>query len=82
MDPRVKLISTVRCPKCGFESPEQMPERYCLVRYECRMCGHIMVPGEGKCCIFCTFGDVKCPSMQEIDLKLADEMAPKPQAGQ
>ena len=64
-DAKIELDSTVRCPKCGFESLERMPTRYCLVRYECRMCGYIMTPKEGKCCIFCSYGEVACPPEQE-----------------
>jgi rubredoxin len=64
MDKRVRLESTVQCPKCGFRSTEQMPTDYCLVRYECRDCGYIMTPKKGTCCIFCSYGDVKCPPMQ------------------
>ena len=61
---QMKLESTVQCPKCGFGSTERMPTDYCLVRYECKNCGYIMTPRKGTCCIFCSFGDVKCPSMQ------------------
>lgn len=82
VDERIRLTSTVRCPKCGFENTEHMPEHYCLVRYECKMCGHIMVPTEGKCCIFCSYGDVKCPPIQEMELKQADQQAPSGPSGQ
>jgi len=61
---QVKLDSTVQCPRCGFRSQERMPTDYCLVRYECKNCGYIMTPKKGKCCIFCSYGDVKCPPMQ------------------
>jgi len=61
---QMKLESTVQCPKCGYRSIERMPTDYCLVRYECKNCGYIMTPRKGTCCIFCSFGDVKCPSMQ------------------
>jgi rubredoxin len=60
----VKLDSTVQCPQCGFRSKERMPTDYCLVRYECKECGYIMTPKKGMCCIFCSYGDVKCPPMQ------------------
>ena len=61
---QMKSESTVQCPKCGFRSTERMPTDYSLVRYECKNCGYIMTPRKGTCCIFCSFGDVKCPSMQ------------------
>jgi rubredoxin len=62
---RIKLASTVRCPECGFQSKEQMPTDFCLIRYECKMCGYVMIQTEGKCCIFCSFGDVPCPPVQK-----------------
>ena len=65
MDKRARLESTVQCPECGFRSIERMPTDYCLVRYGCKNCGYIMTPTEGKCCIFCSFGDVPCPSVQK-----------------
>jgi len=64
MDKSVRLESTVQCPECGFRSTERMPTDYCLVRYECKNCGYIMTPKKGTCCIFCSYGDVKCPPMQ------------------
>ena len=65
---KIELISTVRCPRCGFQSQEQMPQDFCMIRYQCKNCGFIMTPKEGKCCIFCSFGDVPCPCQQGIDV--------------
>ena len=59
------LQSTVKCPKCAFEVVETMPTDRCQVLYRCKNCGNVMRPKEGDCCIFCSYGSVKCPSMQD-----------------
>lgn len=64
----IKKESVVKCPKCGFESAERMPEDRCIVRYSCKRCGFIMTPRDGDCCIFCSYGTVPCPPVQEARL--------------
>jgi len=31
------------------------------------LCGTTLTPKAGDCCIFCSYGTVKCPPLQEID---------------
>ena len=59
------LKSTIRCPNCGYEKEETMPTDTCLFFYECSNCGTVLRPREGECCVFCTYGSVKCPPKQE-----------------
>ena len=63
--PRVILQSVVTCPHCGVASTETMPTNACLVFYECRNCKVLLRPNRGDCCVFCSFGSVKCPPVQE-----------------
>lgn len=66
MDPEaIKLQSTVTCPKCGHRALEAMPTDACQYLYSCAACGHEMKPLAGDCCVFCSFGDVPCPPIQE-----------------
>ncbi len=65
---KIVLESVVRCPKCGWQSPEIMPTTFCQVRYQCRNCGFVMTPLEGKCCIFCSYGSVPCPAVQGMKI--------------
>ena len=58
------LHSEITCPKCGFKKTELLPTEVCLLRYTCKTCGYEMTPDEDDCCVFCTYGNVKCPSMQ------------------
>jgi hypothetical protein len=70
---KIILESVVHCPKCGFESPEIMPTDFCLLRYQCRNCGFVMTPTKGKCCIFCSYGSVRCPPMQGMPVPGLEE---------
>ena len=56
--------STIVCPKCGHESLEEMPLDACIWYYECNGCGDLLRPLEGDCCVFCSYGSVKCPPLQ------------------
>ena len=58
--------SKVTCPACAFERLETMPVDACQFFYECRNCGAILRPKPGDCCVFCSYGSVPCPSVQEV----------------
>jgi hypothetical protein len=61
----VVLDSVLTCPHCGFTAQETMPTDACLYFYECRQCKTLLRPESGDCCVFCSFGSVKCPPIQE-----------------
>ncbi len=61
---KIVIKSTVKCPYCGFEQAEEMPLYSCVHFYECKACKEILKPKEGECCVFCSYGDVKCPPKQ------------------
>lgn len=61
----VTLESVLTCPHCGRASQETMPTDACLFYYECRQCKTLLRPKERDCCVFCSYGSVKCPPMQE-----------------
>jgi hypothetical protein len=60
----VKLQSTITCPICGYEKEETMPTDTCQFFYECENCKTVLRPKKGDCCVFCSYGTVKCPSKQ------------------
>lgn len=60
----LQLRSTIRCPICGHVSTERMPTDACQYFYDCKGCGAVLKPLPGDCCVFCSYGDVKCPSKQ------------------
>ena len=58
------LESELVCPTCGFAKRETMPIDSCQFFYECTSCYTLLRPKPGDCCVFCSYGSVKCPSMQ------------------
>lgn len=63
----VELQSTITCPHCGHQKAETMPTDACLYFYECEGCHAKLRPKSGDCCVFCSYGSVKCPPMQTGD---------------
>ncbi|MBI4666267.1 MAG: hypothetical protein HY751_07655 [Nitrospinae bacterium] len=61
---RINLESAITCPNCGFTRKESMPVDACQHFYDCLSCGATLKPKPGDCCVFCSYGDVKCPSKQ------------------
>jgi len=57
--------STITCPACGHAAIEIMPTDACQILYACELCGLEMRPKKGDCCVFCSFGSIPCPPMQE-----------------
>jgi hypothetical protein len=66
--PIVNVISesTLTCPYCGFLERVKMPTNYCQFLFECTACHQVLKAKEGHCCVFCSYGDVPCPSVQNI----------------
>jgi hypothetical protein len=61
----IELQSTISCPKCGQQATETMPTDSCQFFYECKDCGSLLKPKQGDCCVFCSYGNVPCPPIQE-----------------
>jgi hypothetical protein len=59
------LESTITCPHCAHKTKETMPTDACLFFYECPSCKIMLKPKQGDCCVFCSYGDMPCPSIQE-----------------
>lgn len=60
----VILESLLTCPQCGHTSREKMPVDSCRFFHECTNCGFVLRPKAGDCCVFCSYGSVKCPPVQ------------------
>jgi hypothetical protein len=60
-----ELQSTITCPRCGHRQAETMPTDSCQFFYDCKGCGAVLRPNEGHCCVFCSFGTLPCPPVQE-----------------
>ena len=44
---------------------ETMPTDACQWFYECEQCHAVLKPKPGDCCVYCSYGTVPCPPIQE-----------------
>ena len=49
------------CPRCHHATTAPMPEDACVYFFECPSCKALLRPLAGDCCVFCSYGDHKCP---------------------
>jgi hypothetical protein len=56
--------SILTCPHCGHRKQEVMPTDACQFFYACEHCRAVLRPKPGDCCVFCSYGSVKCPPVQ------------------
>ncbi|MFZ5656530.1 MAG: GDCCVxC domain-containing (seleno)protein [Pseudomonadota bacterium] len=61
----MKLQSILTCPHCQHRTEETMPTTACQFFYECPRCLAMLRPLAGDCCVFCSYGSVPCPPIQE-----------------
>jgi hypothetical protein len=61
----LSLQSVLTCPECGFSKEETMPVDACQFFYECENCKTLLRPKPGHCCVFCSYGSVPCPPIQQ-----------------
>ena len=71
------LDSVLTCPLCGHARHETMPTEACQFFYECEGCKTLLRPRAGDCCVFCSYGSVKCPPVQSQN-PVAPEAASTP----
>ena len=62
---KLELNSIITCPECGHSKNEIMPTNACQWFYECESCKALLKPLKGDCCVYCSYGTVKCPPIQE-----------------
>lgn len=60
--------SILTCPACGHAEALVMPVDACQYFYECMRCSVLLKPKAGDCCVFCSYGTVKCPPKQAGDV--------------
>lgn len=65
MTAQLILVSIVTCPNCGHKKEEVMPTNACQYFYDCENCHSVLKPKPGDCCVFCSYGTVKCPPIQQ-----------------
>ena len=58
------LESVITCPSCGHAETGTMPTDACQYFYDCKGCGAVLKPKAGDCCVYCSYGTVRCPPIQ------------------
>jgi len=61
----IQVKSEITCPNCGHKKVEDMPTNACQFFYDCEKCKTVLKPNEGDCCVYCSYGSVPCPPIQE-----------------
>lgn len=61
----IELESRLTCPVCGHAETLTMPTDACQWYHECAVCKTLLRPRPGDCCVFCSYGSVPCPPIQE-----------------
>lgn len=61
----IQTESVITCPHCGFSKKETMPTDSCHILYQCEKCGETLWPKAGDCCVYCSYGTVPCPPIQQ-----------------
>jgi hypothetical protein len=54
----------IKCPYCGIEKGEEMPLYIRTRSYLCEYCKKTIEPKKNECCVFCSYGSIKCPQAQ------------------
>lgn len=57
--------SNLTCPECGLVKTETMPTDACQWFYAFEQCHALLKPKTGDCCVFCSYGTVPCPPIQQ-----------------
>ncbi|HAV75469.1 MULTISPECIES: GDCCVxC domain-containing (seleno)protein [Limnobacter] len=57
--------SILTCPSCSKSTLCVMPTDACLFFFKCEHCNILLKPKPGDCCVFCSYGSVKCPPIQQ-----------------
>ena len=65
MTTAIILNSVITCPNCRHVKEEVMPTDACQYFYDCENCLKVLKPKDGDCCVFCSYGTVKCPPIQQ-----------------
>lgn len=61
----IKDTSTLTCPYCNSQELVTMPTEACQFFRECKKCKKVYRAKSWDCCVFCSYGDVACPSIQK-----------------
>jgi hypothetical protein len=56
--------NALTCPDCGSKQNVEMLESGYSYAYQCDSCSEIIEKKHESCCVYCSYGEVKCPEEQ------------------
>ncbi|MES2565301.1 MAG: GDCCVxC domain-containing (seleno)protein [Bacteroidota bacterium] len=62
---KLKLKSIIKCPVCKYTKEVPMLLYTRRMQYDCEACNARLKPKPVECCVFCVYGTVPCPSVQQ-----------------
>jgi len=63
----VKLHSTITCPHRSGQTKQEMSIKSYVYFFDCPPCGKQFKPVAGDCCVFNSYGDMKCSPIQQCE---------------
>lgn len=72
MSQQIHYQSLLVCPQCHHQYQVEMPEDSCVISFDCERCANVLQSNSGDCCVFCSYGSVPCPSIQQKQEKRVD----------
>ncbi|MDP2089154.1 MAG: GDCCVxC domain-containing (seleno)protein [Flavobacteriaceae bacterium] len=69
---KIELNSTITCLHCNYQKEKEMPLNSCLFVYQCET---LIKPDKDDSCIFCSYGSITCPPVQENHLGHIEKIA-------
>ena len=71
----INLNATITCPHCNVGTTETMPTDRCQFFYECPNGHTALKPKPGDCCVYCSYADRPCPSVQRSNTFISAEQS-------
>ena len=66
----INLKTVITCQSCGMAEEIMMHPKLPEQKFVCKKCSAELLAQAGECCVFCSYGSVKCPPIQEIAKRL------------
>ena len=68
----VILETVMTCPSCHAKEKQTMWPHFIESVFVCNKCNkpHLQIPD--RCCIYCSYGSIECPPIQEVAYRLAN----------
>lgn len=67
---QVSFKTRITCRNCGATEDitmhSSLPER----SFTCKKCTTVLLAHSDECCVYCSYGSVQCPPVQEIAKRL------------